>query len=273
MTFLPLCLLVIFEMCLHLSFTTIYPFDISLGVLSTPFFKRCSFQNQKLLIQTPQTECNLQSYESIFLSSLSVSARRVIPAHVQPQALWWIFDFSQALFLTTFSPPVIPVDLSCFPLSVGPITLYRSASVFPPMLWDAKCLLLRGLSLTFIFPGVGNKMPRHRSMFLLNWKVLLYLIVLSLSWTKYSALAQSQFVDWSWTAFQPPASHKRQCIVHVKRVNSGVVLHKHILGLCHSLAEGLRIGYLTSLNFSFLTRMWTTIECIHYHSLFYFLSI
>ena len=94
MTFLPLRLLVIFEMCLHLSFTPIYPFDISLGVLSTPFFKRCSFQNQKLLIQTSQTDCNLQSYESIFPSFLSVSARTVISAHLQPQALWWIFDFS-----------------------------------------------------------------------------------------------------------------------------------------------------------------------------------
>ena len=39
------------------------------------------------------------------------------------------------------------------------------------------------------FPGVGNKTPRRRSMCLLNWKALLYIIVLSLPWTKYSALA------------------------------------------------------------------------------------
>ena len=175
MTFLPLHLLVIFEMCLHLSFTTIYPFDMSLGVLSTPFFKRCSFQNQKLLIQTSQTDCNLQSYES---SSL-------LPSVFQPEQ-WFLHMSSHKLsdgFLTS------PRHFTCFPLSGGPITLYRSASVFPPMFWDAKCLLLRGLSLPFIFPGVGNKMPRHRSMCLLNWKALLYIIVLSLPWTKYSALA------------------------------------------------------------------------------------
>lgn len=83
----------------------------------------------------------------------------------------------------------------------------------------------------------------------------------------------SQFVDCIWPTFRPPASHKRQYIVHVKRINSGGVLPKHMLGLCHSLAEGLWIGYLTSLNFSFLTRMWRTIECIHYRSLFYFRSI
>ena len=93
MTFLPLRLLMIFEMCLHLSFTTIYPFDMSLGVLSTPFFKRCSFQNQKLLIQTSQTDCNLQSYES---SSL-------LPSVFQPEQ-WFLHMSSHKLsdgFLTS----------------------------------------------------------------------------------------------------------------------------------------------------------------------------